>query len=60
MGAMYGKRGRPKAMYSENIREFGKNQSFVDLCRLAQNRQARRAMAVQLNELSSVDDVVTI
>ena len=53
IGAVYGKRGkgRPKTRYSDNIREFGGNRSFVDLYRLAQNRQAWRATAVQLNEL---------
>ena len=52
-GTVYGKRGRvrPKTRYSDNIREFCGNRSFVDLYRLAQNRQARRATAVQLNEL---------
>ena len=52
-GTVYGKRGRgrPKTRYSDNIREFGGNWSFVDLYRLAQNRQAWRATAVQLNEL---------
>ena len=54
IGAVYGKRekGRPKTRYSDNIREFGGNQSFADLYRLAQNGEAWRATAVQLNELS--------
>ena len=53
IGAVYGKRGngRPKTRYSDNIREFGGNRSFADLYRLAQNRDAWRATAVQLNEL---------
>ena len=52
-GAVYGKRGKgmPKTRYSGNIREFGGNRSFTDLYRLAQNREAWRATAVQLNEL---------
>jgi len=53
IGAVYGKigKGRPKTRYSDNIREFARNQSFAGLYRLAQNREARRATAVQLNEL---------
>ena len=53
IGAVYGKRGkgRPKTRYSNNIREFGGNRSFADLYRLAKNREAWRATAVQLNEL---------
>ena len=53
IGAVYGKRGkgRPKTRYSDNILEFGENLSFADLYRLAQNREAWRATAVQLNEL---------
>jgi len=53
IGAVYGKRGkgRPKTRYCDNIREFGGNQSCSDLYRLAQNREAWRAAAVQLNEL---------
>ena len=41
IGAVYGKRGkgRPKTRHSDNIREFDGN------------RDARRATAVQLNEL---------
>ena len=53
MGAVYGKggEGRPKTKYSDSIRTFGGDRSFVDLYRLAQNRQPWRATAVQLNEL---------
>ena len=53
IGAVYGKRGkgRPKTRYSDNIREYDENRSFVESYRLAQNRQAWRATAVQLNEL---------
>ena len=52
-GAVYGERGkgRPKTRYIDNTREFDGNRSFVDLYRLAQNRQVWRATAVQLNEL---------
>ena len=54
IGAVYGKRGkdRPKPRYSDNIREFGGHLSFADLYCLAKNREAWRATAVQLNELS--------
>ena len=53
IGAVYGKRGqgRPKTRYSDNIRKFVGSQSFANLYRLAQNREAWRATAVQLNEL---------
>ena len=52
IGAVYGKRGkgRPKTRYSDKFREFGGNRSFADLYRLAQNREAWRATAVQLND----------
>ena len=38
--------GRRKTRYSDNIREYGWNQSFVDFYRLVQNRQAWRATIV--------------
>ena len=58
IGAVYGKsrNGRPKTRYSDSIRDFGGNRSFVDLHRQARNREAWTATAVQLNELPSNDD----
>ena len=48
LGMVYGKRGRgrPKARYSDNIREISGGRSMTQMYRMAQDREKWRAMVV--------------
>ena len=46
IGMIYGMRGRPKARYSDNIKEISGGKSMLQLYRMSQDRRKWRATAV--------------